>query len=238
MDLTAWLERCPLVAILRGVQPAEAESICSALERAGICIVEVPLNSPSPLATISILSRAFGDRMLIGAGTLTAPPQVAQVAAAGGRLIVTPHANAAIVRAAKEAGLVAIPGFFNPTEAFALLEAGADAIKLFPAEVLGPPMLKALRAVLPKSAIVIPVGGVDANQIALDGSRSARPGRRLLNLQTRRQRPNRRSEGKSSASGSACVAERVNSLQKILVVGGYGLLVRTYKDAKTMGFSR
>ncbi len=166
MDVRAWLERCPLVAILRGVQPAEAESICFALERAGICIVEVPLNSPNPLDSIAILSRSFGSRMLIGAGTLTKPSQVGEVAALGGRLIVTPHADTAIVRAAKQAGLFAIPGFFNPTEAFALLEAGADAIKLFPAEVLGPPMLKALRAVLPKSAIVIPVGGVDANQVA------------------------------------------------------------------------
>lgn len=166
MELRAWLEPCPLVAILRGIQPAEVESIASVLERAGIRIVEVPLNSPSPLESISILSRSFGGRMLIGAGTLTAPSQVEEVAAAGGRLIVTPHADIAIVRAAKDAGLFAVPGFFNPTEAFALLEAGADAIKLFPAEVLGPPMLKALRAVLPKSAILIPVGGVDADQIA------------------------------------------------------------------------
>ena len=166
MDVKAWLERCPLVAILRGLQPAEAESIGFVLERAGISIVEVPLNSPNPLESISILSRCFGGLMLIGAGTLTKPSQVDEVAAAGGRLIVTPHADTAIVRAAKQAGLFAAPGFFNPTEAFALLEAGADAIKLFPAEVLGPPMLKALRAVLPKSTIVIPVGGVDANQVA------------------------------------------------------------------------
>jgi 2-dehydro-3-deoxyphosphogalactonate aldolase len=166
LDVRAWLERCPLVAILRGVQPAEAELICSALERAGICIVEVPLNSPSPFESISLLSRSFGSRLLIGAGTVTEPSQVDQVAAAGGRLVVTPHADTSIVRAAKQAGLFAFPGFFNPTEAFALLQAGADAIKLFPAEVLGPAMLKALRAVLPKSAIVIPVGGVDANQVA------------------------------------------------------------------------
>lgn len=166
MDVKAWLARSPLVAILRGVQPAEVESICSALERADISIVEVPLNSPRPLESISILSRSFGDRMLIGAGTLTTPSQVEEVAAAGGRLIVTPHADTAIVRAAKRAGLFACPGFFNPTEAFALLDAGADALKLFPAEVLGPPMLKALRSVLPPSAMVIPVGGVDASQIA------------------------------------------------------------------------
>ncbi len=166
MDLKAWLQRCPLVAILRGVQPAEAESICSALQQAGICIVEVPLNSPNPFETISMLSRAFGKDMLIGAGTLTAPSQVAQVADAGGQLVVTPHADTTIVRTAKAAGLIAVPGFFNPTEAFSLLEAGADAIKLFPAEVLGPPMLKALRAVLPKNAIVIPVGGIGPDQIA------------------------------------------------------------------------
>jgi 2-dehydro-3-deoxyphosphogalactonate aldolase len=166
LDVRAWLARSPLVAILRGVQPSEVESICSALERAGISIVEVPLNSPRPLESISILSRRFGDRMLIGAGTLTTPSQVDEVAAAGGQLVVTPHADTAIVRAAKGAGLFACPGFFNPTEAFALLDAGADAIKLFPAEVLGPPMLKALRAVLPASAVVIPVGGVDVDQVA------------------------------------------------------------------------
>jgi len=104
--------------------------------------------------------------MLVGAGTLTDPKQVSEVAKAGGRLIVTPHANAEIVRAAKAIGLFAVPGFFNPTEAFALLEAGADAIKLFPSEVLGIPMLKALRAVLPKDALVIPVGGIQASNIA------------------------------------------------------------------------
>ena len=142
------------------------EAICSALEGVGVSIVEVPFNSPSPLESISILSRTFGNRMLIGAGTLTTVSQVEEVAAAGGQLIVTPHANVAIVRAAKQAGLFAFPGFFNPTEAFALLQAGADALKLFPAEVLGPPMLRSLRAVLPKPAIVIPVGGVDEHQVA------------------------------------------------------------------------
>ena len=166
MDLSTWLKQCPIIAILRGIKPDEAESICSALEKAGIVIVEVPLNSPDALESIAILSRVFGSRMLIGAGTLTDPKQVAEVAAAGGQLIVTPHADTAIVRAAKAAGLFAVPGFFNPTEAFALLQAGADAIKLFPSEVLGVLMLKALKAVLPKNAIVIPVGGIDAERIA------------------------------------------------------------------------
>ena len=166
MDLSLWLQRCPIVAILRGIKPEEAESICTTLEEAGLVIVEVPLNSPNALSSIATLSRVFGDRMLIGAGTLTDPKQVTEVAAAGGRLIVTPHADTAIVRAAKTAKLFAVPGFFNPTEAFALLQAGADAIKLFPSEVLGIPMLKALQAVLPKNTIVIPVGGIDAERIA------------------------------------------------------------------------
>lgn len=165
MNLRMWLERSPLIAILRGVKPSEAETICAALEEAGIAIVEVPLNSPEPLKSIEALARSFGDRMLIGAGTLTSVSDVASVASAGGRLIVTPHADVSIVRAAKAAELIAVPGFFNPTEAFALLHAGADAIKLFPADVLGPNMLKAMRAVLPKEAIVIPVGGVGAAQI-------------------------------------------------------------------------
>jgi 2-dehydro-3-deoxyphosphogalactonate aldolase len=166
MDVKGWLDRCPLVAILRGVKPSEVESIGYALERAGIAIVEVPLNSPDPFESIAILSRTFGDRMMIGAGTLTKPSQVAELAAAGGRLVVTPHADTSIVRAAKEAGMIAFPGFFNPTEAFALLGAGADGIKLFPAEVLGPAMLKAMLAVLPKSTIVIPVGGIDVSNVA------------------------------------------------------------------------
>jgi len=166
VDLSLWLQRCPIVAILRGIKPEEAESICTTLEEAGLVIVEVPLNSPNALSSIATLSRVFGDRMLIGAGTLTDPKQVTEVAAAGGRLIVTPHADTAIVRAAKTAKLFAVPGFFNPTEAFALLQAGADAIKLFPSEVLGIPMLKALQAVLPKNTIVIPVGGIDAERIA------------------------------------------------------------------------
>src|SRR5258708_4070295 len=118
------------------------------------------------MLSIAALSRVFGDRMLIGAGPLPDPKQVAEVAAAGGQLIVTPHADTAIVRAAKTAGLFAAPGFFNPTEAFALLHAGADALKLFPSEVLGIPMLKALQAVLPKNTIIIPVGGIDAKSIA------------------------------------------------------------------------
>lgn len=165
MDLMHSLEQCPIIAILRGIRPHEVEAVCSTLEQEGITIIEIPLNSPNALESISILARLFGTRMLVGAGTLSTSKQVAEVAAVGGRLIVTPHADLSIVRAAKADGLVTIPGFFTPTEAFSLLQAGADAIKLFPSDVLGISMLKAMQAVLPKNTIVIPVGGVDVERI-------------------------------------------------------------------------
>lgn len=161
-----WLKRSPLVAILRGVKPDEVEAIASVLEDSGILIVEVPLNSPAPLDSIGRLARRFGDRLLIGAGTVMAPGQVAEIAAVGGRLIVTPHADVAVTRAAKERGLFAVPGFFTPTEAFALLAAGADALKLFPAEGTRPEVLRAMRAVLPPGVAVLPVGGIDATNMA------------------------------------------------------------------------
>ncbi len=165
MDLKSYLARCPLIAILRGVQPHEAAAIAAALETAGIAIVEVPLNSPDPLASIATLARDFGPHLLIGAGTVMTEAQVADIARAGGRLIVTPHADLAITRAAKAHGLIAIPGFFTPTEAFATLAAGADALKLFPAEAASPAVLRALRAVLPPNTEVLPVGGIDAGNI-------------------------------------------------------------------------
>ena len=166
MDLKAWLARCPLIAILRGVTPKEAGPIAAALEHQGITIVEVPLNSPNPIASIARLARGFGERLLIGAGTVMTPLQVAEIAAAGGRLIVTPHADAAIVRAAKQHGLISMPGFFTPSEAFAMLTAGADALKLFPAEAASPAVLRSLRAVLPPGTAVLPVGGIDATNMA------------------------------------------------------------------------
>jgi 2-dehydro-3-deoxyphosphogalactonate aldolase len=154
-----------LVAILRGVQPHEVAAIAAALDTAGVAIVEVPLNSPDPLASIAVLARDFGARLLIGAGTVMTEAQVADIARAGGRLIVTPHADPAITRAAKAHGLMAIPGFFTPAEAFAMLAAGADALKLFPAEAASPAVLRALRAVLPVGTAVLPVGGIDAGNI-------------------------------------------------------------------------
>ena len=165
MDLSGFLTRCPLVAILRGIRPDEAVRVAAALEAAGFAIVEVPLNSPDPLVSIAALARTFGDRMLIGAGTVMTATQVADIARAGGKLIVTPHADAAVVRAAKQRGMLAVPGFFTPAEAFAMLDAGADALKLFPAEGASPAMLRAMRAVLPAGTMVLPVGGIDASNM-------------------------------------------------------------------------
>ena len=165
MELRNWLARCPLVAILRGVRPEECEAIGEALEQAGIAIVEVPLNSPDPIASIARLAARFGERLLIGAGTVMTQAQVRAIADAGGRLIVTPHASAPVVQSAKSLGMLACPGFFTPTEAFAMLAAGADALKLFPAEAASPAVLRAVRAVLPAGTSVLPVGGIDAGNI-------------------------------------------------------------------------
>jgi 2-dehydro-3-deoxyphosphogalactonate aldolase len=165
VELKSWLARCPLIATLRGVRPDEVAAIATTLETAGIAIVEVPLNSPDPLASIATLAREFGARLLIGAGTVMTEAQVAAVAHAGGRLIVTPHADPVLTRAAKTHGLIVVPGCFTPTEAFAMLAAGADALKLFPAEVASPAVLRALRAVLPAHTAVLPVGGIDAGNI-------------------------------------------------------------------------
>jgi 2-dehydro-3-deoxyphosphogalactonate aldolase len=165
MELSAWLQRCPLIAILRGVRPEECEAIGAALETAGIAVIEVPLNSPRPMDSIARLARRFGDRLLIGAGTVMTPGQVRQIADAGGKLIVTPHAASEVVRAAKSLEMLACPGFFTPTEAFAMLADGADALKLFPSEAASPAVLRAMRAVLPAGTAVLPVGGIDAGNM-------------------------------------------------------------------------
>ena len=165
MDLNSWLQHCPLIAILRGVRPDEVETIGAALEAAGIFIIEVPLNSPQPIDSIRRLAARFGARLLIGAGTVMTPAQVEKIADAGGRLIVTPHAAAEVVLAAKARGMLTCPGIFTPTEAFAMLAAGADALKLFPAEAASPFVLRSLRAVLPAGTAVLRVGGIDAGNM-------------------------------------------------------------------------
>jgi 2-dehydro-3-deoxyphosphogalactonate aldolase len=166
MDLKSWLGRSPIVAILRGVKPDEVEAIAEALAASGIFVVEVPLNSPQPFDSIGRLARRFGDQMLVGAGTVMNVEAVQRVADVGGRLIVTPHADVSVTAKGKASGLFTVPGFLTPTEAFALLNAGADALKLFPAEAVSPAVLSALRAVLPPGTAVLAVGGINSATIA------------------------------------------------------------------------
>ena len=166
IDLKTALARCPLVAILRGVKPDEIEPIGAALIDAGFAIIEVPLNSPDPLVSIGRLAHQFGDLALVGAGTVLTATQVMDVNAAGGRLIVMPHADTEVIKAAKAARLAALPGFQTPTEAFAAILAGADAVKLFPAEASPPAVLKAMKAVLPREIPVLPVGGITPERMA------------------------------------------------------------------------
>ena len=164
--MKSWLEPLPLVAILRGLHPDEAVAIGQALAGAGFRVLEVPLNSPQPMESIRRLTQSLGDGYLIGAGTVMTTAQVSEVAAAGGRLIVMPHADTAVIRAAKQAGILCVPGVATPTEAFAALAAGADGLKLFPADQVTPAGLKAWRAVLPKEVPVLPVGGIAPNTMA------------------------------------------------------------------------
>jgi 2-dehydro-3-deoxyphosphogalactonate aldolase len=165
-DLASRLRKCPFAAILRGVQPTEVEGIGEALTEVGIEIIEVPLNSPDPISSIERLARRVGNRAMVGAGTVLRKQDVAAVAGAGGSLIVMPHADAEIVREAKLHALSALPGFATPTEAFAMIGAGADALKLFPAEAASPAVLKSLRAVLPKDMPILPVGGIDETSLS------------------------------------------------------------------------
>jgi 2-dehydro-3-deoxyphosphogalactonate aldolase len=158
--LAPWLARCPLVAILRGISPPDAVPVGEALVEAGFRIIEVPLNSPEPFASIASLAGRFGEGVLVGAGTVTDPGDALRVASAGGRLVVMPHADPAVIRAARGTGALVLPGCYTATEAFAALAAGADGLKLFPAEIGGPALLKALKAVLPPAVPVLPVGGV------------------------------------------------------------------------------
>ena len=159
-DFAAAFARCPLVAILRGLTPAEAEAIGEAVVEAGFAIVEVPLNSPEPLESIARLARRLEGRALVGAGTVLDPGEVATVAEAGGRLIVSPNTDAAVIAATVEAGLASMPGYFTPSEALAAIRAGAHALKLFPAEAASPQVLRAQAAVLPPEIPVLAVGGI------------------------------------------------------------------------------
>lgn len=158
--LRDYMNELPLVAILRGLKPDNAEAVGAALVEAGFRIIEVPLNSPDPFRSIEILAKTMPSNVLVGAGTVLEPDLVNGVRDVGGKLIVMPHADVEVIRRAKEQNLVCTPGVATPTEAFAALKAGADAIKIFPAEAIPPAVVKAWRAVLPKDTIVLPVGGI------------------------------------------------------------------------------
>jgi 2-dehydro-3-deoxyphosphogalactonate aldolase len=159
-ELNARLAECPLIAIIRGVTPGEADAIGRAIVDAGIRIVEVPLNSPQPLDSIGALARAVGDRALVGAGTVLDPADVARVRDAGGRVIVSPNTYVPVIGASVAAGMISLPGYFTPSEAFEAIRAGATGLKLFPAEGASPKVLKAQKAVIPREVPVLVVGGV------------------------------------------------------------------------------
>lgn len=165
VDLSA-LDKMPLIAILRGLQPDEAVAVGEAICEAGFACLEVPLNSPNPLESIASLRKALGDRALVGAGTVLSVDAVTAVAEAGGQLIVSPNTDAAVISVTKASGMLSFPGFCTPTEAFLAIAAGADALKLFPAEVAGMTGMKAMLAVLPGSVPIYVVGGVSLDNMA------------------------------------------------------------------------
>lgn len=156
----------PLIGILRGVKPEEAEAVAEAVIDGGIRIVEIPLNSPDPLVSIGRVSKAFAGRAIVGAGTVIAADEVESVAAAGGQLIVSPNFNLQVVEKSKSLGLVSAPGVMTPSEAFAAVASGADVLKLFPGEILSLPVIEAFAAVLPKHPPLVLVGGVKAEGVA------------------------------------------------------------------------
>jgi 2-dehydro-3-deoxyphosphogalactonate aldolase len=150
----------PLVAILRGVRPDEAVDLGTSLYESGFRLIEVPLNSPNPMDSISALRRALPEDALVGAGTVRSVSQIEQLVGSGGELVVMPHADSSLIRAVKSAGLLCVPGIVTPTEAFAALDAGADALKIFPADLVTPAILKAIRVVLPNETRLLPVGAI------------------------------------------------------------------------------
>jgi 2-dehydro-3-deoxyphosphogalactonate aldolase len=158
--LDAACEALPLVAILRGLRPEEAVEIAQALFDAGFRLIEIPLNSPEPFDSIAAVRKALPAEALVGAGTVTTRADVARLDGIGADLVVMPHADTEVIAAAKAAGMICIPGIATPTEAYAALNAGADALKVFPAELVGPAAVKAIRTILPAGTRLFPVGGI------------------------------------------------------------------------------
>ena len=154
------IEKHPLVAILRGIKPTEVVDVAEILIEKDFKIIEIPLNSPDPIRSIELLTHYFENHAIIGAGTVLDEASIRSIAEAGAKLVVMPNGNGIVVKAAKDRGLIAIPGIATPSEAFAMIEAGADALKLFPAEGIPPSVLKAMKAVLPSTVPILPVGGI------------------------------------------------------------------------------
>jgi 2-dehydro-3-deoxyphosphogalactonate aldolase len=166
VTLKAAMGELPLIAILRGITPGEAEHVGEVLTAAGFRLIEVPLNSPDPFRSIEALARRFAQNAVIGSGTVMTPADARRTVDAGGKLVVMPHSDAEVIRAAKSAGACCFPGVATPTEGFAALAAGADGLKLFPGEALPPSVIKAWRAVFPPKIPLMPVGGVTPERIA------------------------------------------------------------------------
>ena len=164
--LDHYLNDLPLIAILRGITPEVCEAVTEALFAAGFRMVEVPLNSPQALRSIERIVHQFGDVMLVGAGTVLKPNQVRQVHGSGGRLIVAPNTDLPVIQAGVEAGMITIPGAATPTEVFAGIHAGASAVKVFPAQAIGPQVLASWRAVIPNTVPLLPVGGIDSHNMS------------------------------------------------------------------------
>ncbi len=165
MDFETALERCPIVAILRDLEPSEALPVGQALVGAGVTLIEVPLDAPDPMRSITTLVECFGEKALIGGGLVTAPDQVDALADAGARLVVSPHTDPALIARARARELLPLPGVLTPTEAFRALRAGAVALQLFPAQATRPQALAAMRSVLPPGTAVLPVGGITPDKM-------------------------------------------------------------------------
>jgi 2-dehydro-3-deoxyphosphogalactonate aldolase len=165
--LHAALTNVPLIAILRGITPYEVLEVATVLKQEGFNIIEVPLNSPKPYESIRVLAEHFGKEMLIGAGTVLSAAQVDKIHSVGAKLIVSPNVNTDVIRRTKQLRMCSVAGFFTVTEAFSAIEAGADAIKLFPADSIGPKNLKSMMTVFPSGIPVLPVGGVTSETIPL-----------------------------------------------------------------------
>lgn len=165
-DFASAFAALPLIAILRGIRPDEVEDTGAALVEAGFTLIEVPLNSPEPFASIERLARRCDSQALIGAGTVLSTADVTRVRDAGGRMVISPNTDVDVIAASVAAGMTSLPGYFTPSEAFAAIAAGASALKLFPAEAASPAVLKAQRAVLPAATPVLAVGGIDPQGMA------------------------------------------------------------------------